>query len=158
MTRGCESVALPVLEIWPNVALVMETCGLRHRARLNALNISARNSSFLVSSMFVILAMLRSKCVRVGPRNAFRPKVPYVRCEGLFTGSNPCAGVATRAALEKAAGSKKKLAALLLLAEANDCEICGSKYLIGATWFALTRFGSPAAEGPVDVLDRAIRA
>src|SRR5215510_11418666 len=104
MTRGCESVALPVLEIWPKVLLVIETWGLRHRARFKTLNMSARNSSFLSSPTFVILVMLTSKFVRVGPRNAFRPKEPYVRCEGLLTGSNPAA---ENSALENAAGSKK---------------------------------------------------
>src|SRR5436190_2066596 len=107
ITRGCASVALPVAEIWPKAPAVSVVLGFRNKARFGMLNISARNSSLRRSSMLVILATLTSMLVRVGPRNAFRPNVPYVRCEGLVTGSNPWAAVNVRADLEKALGSKK---------------------------------------------------
>src|SRR5262249_59078290 len=42
LTRGCESVALPVLEIWPKVADVIVVFGLRKRAKFGILNMSAR--------------------------------------------------------------------------------------------------------------------
>src|SRR5207244_11054906 len=71
ITRGCESVALPVAEIWPNAPAVRVVFGFRNKARFGMLNISARNSNLRRSSMLVILATLTSTFVRVGPRNAF---------------------------------------------------------------------------------------
>src|SRR5262249_17801730 len=64
---------------------LLTTRGSRKLAWLKMLKNSARNSSFNLSLIAVVLAKARSKLMYPGPRIELRANVPYVASEGLAT-------------------------------------------------------------------------
>src|SRR5690349_7041085 len=75
-----------VVEIRPNVPLVIEVFGSLNWTVFRMLKNSARNSILSFSPHSgVTFPISRSRFVRLGPRKAFLGKEPYVRSPGLVT-------------------------------------------------------------------------
>src|SRR5258708_25406283 len=99
--------------------------------------------------MDVVFAIVKSKFVRPGPRNAFRGTVPYVLKAGLVAQAVQVGPPSP--AVVKFPGLNQKLPVLPL----KVCGIDGSNIVMPLpTRLALTKFPSPAPDGPGRVLRR----
>src|SRR5215510_14451910 len=81
--------------IWPNAGLFIVAVGrtplpgLRKRAWLNALNISARKSIFCASVTGKVLESAISAFHAPGPRSVLRPSLPYTPQSGVVGADAP---------------------------------------------------------------------